>query len=192
MSQESALHSQHQNHSGYEIERCFRQSDLLSLATRLDAELAGCHGVDLDPGANWAVVSGELNLSHDAVSTPRTARCRFHLRPDWRRQLPLVQCCEPWVRNDWNWHAGEGGLLCYILDEQWRDVVGEVLNQEGIAAASGFAACVCLRNVRWLLYRHYIGRITKMAGWPTTWPAWPHGEAGRRDYLRRTKTAEMK
>lgn len=190
MSQELALPSQDPNHIGAEIERSLRQSDLLSLATRLNAELDGCHGIDLDRAANWAVVSGMLNLSHDEIKTPKIARCEFRLAPDWQSQLPVVRCRESWVRNDWNWHAGNGGTLCYILDDQWRDLVSEIANCEGIAAAGHFAACLCSRNVRWLLYRHYIASVTKMIEWPKDWPAWPHGEIARRDYLRETGRAE--
>lgn len=190
MSQESALPSRLPSPIGDEIERCFRQSDLLSLATRLDAELSGCHGIELDRAANWAVASGTLNLSHDEITTRKTARCEIQLVPDWKSQLPVVRCREVWVRNDWNWHAGNGGVLCYVLDEQWRDFVGEVLDRDGAMAASLFAACLCLRNVRWLLYRHYIASITKLVEWPKDWPAWPHGDIGHKDYLRETRRVE--
>jgi len=109
--------------------------------------------------------------------------CKFALSPGWKTKPPVVHCRELWVRSDWDWHAGEEGLLCYILDEQWKDLVGTVIVQEGNVAAARYAASLCLRNVRWLLYRHYIGNITKMIMWPRDWPAWPHGESARREYF---------
>jgi len=132
----------------------------------------------------WAAVSGVLNLSHDEIRTNKRAQCKFELLPEWKTKPPVVHCREPWVRADWDWHAGTGGVLCYILDEQWKDLVGTVMTQEGNVAAARYAAILCLRNVCWLLYRHYIGNITKMTMWPRDWPAWPHGEPARREYFR--------
>jgi hypothetical protein len=125
-----------------------------------------------------------LNLSHDDVRTFKRARCGFKFTPEWQTIPPGVQCSESWVRKDWNWHAGDRGVLCYILDEQWKDHVGQVMAEEGIVAAARYAAILCLRNVRWLLYRHYISSITNTALWPKDWPAWPHGEPARAEYLR--------
>jgi hypothetical protein len=184
---ESALLSRRQDHIGNEIERCFRQSDLLSFATLLDAELEGCHGIDLDSSAWWAVVSGVLNLSHDEFPTQKSARCSFWISPAWKTNPPVVHCHESWMRDDWNWHAGPGGKLCYILGDQWRDLVGNVAVQEGNVAAARYASSLCLRNVRWLTYRHYIGNITRITLWPRGWPAWPHGDAAHREYLRTAK-----
>src|SRR5208282_1723003 len=163
---------------------CFRQSDLLSLATLLDAELEGCHGIHIDRGATWACVSGFLNLSHDEIRTTKRAHCRFLLSPKWHTALPVVHCRESWMRNDWNWHAGFGGELCYILGDQWRDLVGTVAAQEGDFATALYASSLCLRNVRWLIYRHYIGNIARIIQWPKEWPAWPHGDAAHSEYLR--------
>jgi len=152
--------------------------------------MSGCHGINLDQGAEWAKVSGMLNLSHDEIKTHKMAHCKIHVFPDWKSQQPIVWCLEPWIRHDWNWHAGAGGLLCYVLGEQWTDFVGGVLKCEGAEAATRYATDLCLRNVRWLLYRHYIGHVTKMKIWPKDWPAWPHGDAGRREYLRSTKNGD--
>ena len=180
----SAPLSPHPAPIGDEIARCFRQSDLLSIATRLDAEVVGNHGIHLDRDARWAVVTGMLNLSHDDVKTAKRAHCKITFGPEWRLQLPVVHCREPWIRHDWDWHAGKGGLLCYILDEQWKDCVGLVFEQEGNAAAALYAASLCVRNVRWLLYRHHIAHVTGIKKWPMEWPAWPHGDTGRREYFR--------
>lgn len=81
-------------------------------------------------------------------------------------------------------------MLCYILDDQWKDHVGQVVTDAGIAVAARYAATLCLRNVRWLLYRHYISSITKTASWPNGWPAWPHGEPARMEYLRSKNSAK--
>ncbi len=70
----------------------------------------------------WAAVSGVLNLSHDEIRTNKKAQCKFELSPEWKTKPPVVHCRESWVRADWDWHAGVGGVLCYILDEQWKEV----------------------------------------------------------------------
>jgi hypothetical protein len=171
-----------QDRIGDEIQRCFRQSDLLAVATRFDAEMHGCHGINLDSHALWAEVSGTLNLSHDETNTHKIARCRIRVSPNWNSESPIVRCCEAWVHRDWDWHAGAGGLLCYIIDEQWADSVGKVLADEGADAAARYAVGLCLRNVRWLLYRHYVASITRMTVWPKQWKAWSHGDVGLREY----------
>jgi hypothetical protein len=162
------------------------------LASLLDAGLESRQGIHLDGSANWAVVVGRLNLSHDQTVSTQSARCEFKVLPDWRSNPPLVWCREPWVRNDWNWHAGAGGILCYVLDREWQDSVTLVFEKEGPLAASHYASSFCLRNVRWLLYRHYIGYITKMPDWPAEWKARPHGEAGYKDYLKQLRATKSR
>ena len=83
-------------------------------------------GFNLDPDARWAKVTGLLNLSHDDVTTAKHARCRFALTPEWKSTPPVVWCLEDWVRRDIDWHAGVGGIICYVLDEQWCDLVSQV------------------------------------------------------------------
>jgi hypothetical protein len=76
-----------------------------------------------------------------------------------------------------DWHAGVGNTrdeLCYVLDEEWHGQIAKVSAEEGEAAALRYAGAFCLRNVRWLLYRHYIGHVTQMEDWPKDWPARPH------------------
>jgi hypothetical protein len=98
----------------------------------------------------------------------------------------MIRCLERWVRPELDWHAGPDGTLCYVLDDEWRDrmhKVSEHLRDE----LADYAVEYCLRNTRWLLYRHYVGFLTKILEWPSAWPAWQHGEAGRRQYRRETQ-----
>lgn len=169
------------NPTGDEIERCFRQSDLLSFGVGLADHLDGS-GFNLDPDARWAKVTGLLNLSHDAVTTAKQARCRFALTPEWKSAPPTVWCLDDWVRCEIDWHAGVGGIICYVLDEQWCDLVLQAQRDGGDQAATRYAISLCLRNVRWLLYRHHIAHVTRIRTWPGEWPAWPHGSAGRKEY----------
>lgn len=113
-----------------------------------------------------------------------TALCQITIVPDWTRILPEVYCSEPWVRSGQDWHAFNGDL-CYVFDDEWRDLVSLVRSDEGNLAAARYAANLCLRNVRWLLYRHHIAAITKLANWPADWPGWPHSHAqAHRKYWR--------
>lgn len=165
-------------------ERCFRFSDLLSFGDRLNGELEGCHGISVTPNATSAEVIGMLNLSHDDVRTHQRASIKAVLTPDWKEKPPSVYCREDWVRADWDWHSGRDGLLCYVIPEEWRDLVLETERCDGAIAAVQFAVSLCLRNVRWLLYRQFIAHIGGLVRWPKEWPAWPHGDAGRLAYLR--------
>lgn len=171
---------------GDEIERCFRRSNLLSFGVGLADHLER-PGVHLDQDARWVKVMGLLNLSHDDVTTTKQVRCRFELIPEWRSEPPAVWCLEDWVRCDVDWHAGRGGILCYVLDEQWRDVVSKVQMGGDNYAATRYAVSLCLRNVRWLLYRHYIAHVTRLRTWPGEWQAWSHGAPGRMEYRSQRK-----
>jgi hypothetical protein len=168
---------------GLEIERCFRQSNLLWLATCLDDNFLGLHGIGLHKEARQAVVRGLVNLSHDEVKTVKSAKCEIKVYPEWWRQIPEVRCGDPWVRSDIDWHAWNG-WLCFMLQDEWTDCVTRVYGDGEIRDAARYAAQLCLRNVRWLLYRHYIGQVLKMQQWPKEWPARPHDEAGRLEYRR--------
>jgi len=162
--------------TGGDIEKCFRKSNLLMLASLLASNLKSSE-MYLDPAAEWADVSGFLNLSHDEITTSKSARCLIKLSPEWSLFPPRVWCLEPWVRFEPDWHAGVGtnkDQLCYVLAQEWCDLVAKVWIDEGPAAALAYAAGFCLRNIQWLLYRHYIGHITQMSIWPTDWPSRPH------------------
>jgi hypothetical protein len=166
------------------IGRSFRFSDLLSLASVLDSEFLGCHGIGIDADATSAVVSGDINLSHDDVKTTITARCEIRVFPDWTSILPEVLCSESWVRSGADWHAGDG-YLCYVFDDEWQDLVSFVRSEEGQVPAATYAANLCLRNTRWLLYKHHIASITNMTKWPANWPGRPHSpQEARKQYLR--------
>jgi len=157
----------------------------LTLATCLNDELRGCHGIDMKREAQFAVIRGSLNLSHDNVVTVKSAWCEFLVRPNWRACVPAVRCLDPWVRSDPDWHAF-GGALCFVLDDEWRDCVTRVYEQEGPRLGASYATQLCVRNVRWLLYRHFISHTLRIDKWPTEWPARPHAEAGRKQYLMET------
>jgi hypothetical protein len=175
----------HHDPIGGEIERCFRQNNILTLATLLCSELGTSHGVNIEPSARWAEVSGILNLSHDNISTPALARCKFKIGSSWVAAPPRVKCLEPWVRLEADWHAGIGincDEICYVLDEEWRDAVSKVYTEQGIASAARYAAEFCLQNVKWLLYRHYIGFVAKTKSWPKDWPGRPHGDEAYKQY----------
>lgn len=166
------------------IGRSFRFSDLLSLASQLNSEFLGCHGIEIDADARYAVVSGEINLSHDDVTTTITARCEILIVPAWTLVLPEVHCSESWVRSGPDWHAWSG-CLCYVFDDEWRDLVTCVRSEEGQIPAAVYAANLCLRNTRWLLYRHHIASITNLQKWPRSWPGRPHSrEEARKEYMK--------
>jgi hypothetical protein len=156
------------------------------LASCLDDNLHGTHGIELHKNAEKAVVRGLVNLSHDDVKTVKSAKCEITIAPDWWRQMPAVYCPDPWVRSDIDWHAWKG-CLCFMLGDEWTDCVTHVYQDGDLREAARYAARLCLRNVRWLLYRHYIGHAMKIQEWPKEWPARPHAEAGRLEYHRQIR-----
>lgn len=178
------MFSQLQDPTGDRIQACFQTSALLNLGMLLKEELVENHGTVLNKSAGTMEVTGKLSLAHDDFKTHKSARCRIKVTPDWSVQPPKVWCVESWVRHDWDWHAGDGGRLCYVIDEQWGDLVGSVFDQQGQLAAARYAVALCLRNVRWLLYRHYIASVMNIKVWPEDWKAWSHGDKGIREYLR--------
>lgn len=166
------------------MSRTFRQSDLWAFSTALvnysfdDAKY--CWQGD----SLWARAEGRLNLSHDNVITDRGARCQWRILPNWREVPPLAFCLKTWVKRDIDWHGGTGGWLCYVLDNEWRDEIASVEHKEGAVAAMSYAVQYATRNLRWLLYRHFMASVTGITEWPAEWNQWAHSEAGRREYER--------
>jgi hypothetical protein len=136
----------------------------------------------------WARVEGRLCLAHDDVITDRNAHCRLMISPQWRTVPPSAFCLEPWAKSHMDWHAGSGGWLCYVLDNEWRDHIAAVEQNEGNKAAMIYAVQYCIRNLRWLLYRHFMASVIGISEWPKDWPQWSHAEAGRREYEQTKRT----
>lgn len=93
---------------------------------------------------------------------------------------PLVRCMEPWMKWEVDWHNLL--WLCWVLDLEWRDAMNwrgkppRTILDEGLA---------WLRDaVTRLLSQHYLAHLELQDKWSSDWPAWSHGNAGRKEYLR--------
>lgn len=167
------------------FEEAFRQSDLLNLATCIESHHARSSGIRLSPDKSAATLAGTVTLSHDGIGANTEATCWYFLHHDWVNVPPVVRCREPWVRKgDPDWHVSKEGVLCYDLDLRWQREVGTVMSEEGMRAASAFAAAWCVHHSKWLLLRHRFAYENNIRSWPKDWPAWKHGEQGRREYRR--------
>jgi len=160
----------------------FKWSNLLNLADKINSKVSSPLGIKIDETTWAAEIRAFLNLSHDGIVTGIEAHCVITAYDDWISFMPDVKCGEHWVKHEIDWHVGPDGSLCYDLDLRWQDKVGHVLNQDGIKAASNFAAEWCLHHSRVLLWRHYYAYANNIEKWPADWPAWGHGEKGRKEY----------
>lgn len=102
-----------------------------------------------------------------------------------KRDPPSVWCLEKWMRNDPNWHNSNQTGMCWVLNDEWRDVMG----CQGKSWKS-----VVDDGVRWLvnnstnlISRHHLGDLEGIDDWPEEWEAWGHNEEGPRQYERSKK-----
>jgi hypothetical protein len=144
-----------------------------------------------------ATVTGTLNLTHSDGSTTVAAHCSIRVSPAWRKKAPILRCSDKWIRGrersepNPSWHVNSDGTLCYMLDNEWADVLAEVEELHGVSAALATAAGYAINSVRWLLYRHLQGYRRKLVSWDPQWPQWPHYADGiwayHREKLRNRK-----
>jgi hypothetical protein len=154
-----------------------------NLALRIHEQLVVREFLIQDQNKLSIVVKGRLGLSHDDIATPTTAHCTFIVDREWLATPPQVICAENWViKGQPDWHVSRGGTLCFELDVNWRDLVGQVSEESGLGVAAEFATGWCLNSARWLLYRHSLASQLGLKKWPRSWPYWSHGEMGRREY----------
>lgn len=137
-----------------------------------------------------ATVSGTLNLTHSDGSTTVAANCSIRVYPAWRKRAPVLRCSDKWVRGrersetNPSWHVNSDGTLCYMLDDEWADVLAEVEDLHGLSATLATAAGYAINSARWLLYRHLQGYRRKLVSWDPQWPQWPHYADGVWAYRR--------
>lgn len=129
-------------------------------------------------------VKGMLNLSHGKIVTTVNAKVSIAIPCDWVKLPPKVRCQEPWVKIGMDWHVYSDRSLCWILSDEWRDVLEIQTLRLQLQEFEFFAAGWCMNNSKDLIYKHYLAEKLELKQWHPDWPAWRHGQAGRADYSR--------
>jgi hypothetical protein len=125
---------------------------------------------------DWTVV-GKLSLLPESKAK---ATCIIRVTTNWMTVPPTVYCSDPWVRRERDWHSGAEGILCYVLDHEWRDRIRDLTTRHDAEGIASYGAEYLIRNTRWLLQRHMIGEQQNLTLW--TWGGWGHGLEGPREY----------
>lgn len=129
-------------------------------------------------------LTGELHLSHGRIETSLTAYIEIIVWRDWLSRPPRVVCKENWMRMGDEWHVYEDYSLCWVLDDQWRDILTGYLKTLRNEEVELIASTWCLTNAKDLIYKHHLAKRLGLKSWPKEWIAWRHGDQGKRDYLR--------
>lgn len=113
------------------------------------------------------------------------ARIEIRVDSDFDRVIDLrpdVWCREPWMRSDKDWHNDRNGGMCWVLDKEWRDILGGKQRHPNDLVRN--AVNWLLNNVQSLVSRHYYADLMKLNDWPKEWDAWEHYGAGVEQYER--------
>lgn len=160
----------------------FGRSPAFHLAIKMRSDLQCLKAPPL--GDKDIQLTGKLNLSHGRIETSLSACLEITVWEDWFNQPPKVVCKESWMRIGEDWHVYEDYSLCWVLDDQWRDVLAGYMQTLRNDEVELIASTWCLTNVKDLIYKHRVAQRQRLKSWPTEWIAWRHGDQGRRDYLR--------
>lgn len=138
------------------------------------------HGVVVSLGRSHFLVRGTLDAG--AV----LAKIEIQVSEDlhWIIQTPpRVWCREPWMRSEPDWHNDREGGMCWVLENEWRDVLSGDGRQpcDLIDVATGWL----FHNVKSLVSRHHYGNLVRLNAWPKEWDAWAHYDNGAKQYERR-------
>src|ERR1017187_9251546 len=139
---------------GQNMPRSFQWALAQNFAYRLCPAFRGFPEVINDRDNCRITVKGKLNLGSNEMPTKATAQCCFIIDDLWMEKPPAVACMESWIHIGKDWHAFDGGWLCWEYDEYWRDSLKAVISEVTHGHASEFGSIWLLRSVRNLLNRH--------------------------------------
>lgn len=137
------------------------------------------HGVVETPDLSHFLVRGTLDVG--AV----LARIEIHVCQNFAmviRKPPRVWCGEPWMRDGADWHNDRFGGMCWVLEDEWRDVLDGDGKQPRDQTVIG--TTWLMNNVRSLVSRHYYAHLMRLKDWPKAWDAWAHYDKGAKQYER--------
>jgi hypothetical protein len=136
-------------------------------------------GVVRTPDASHFLVSGALDIGAVIARIEIRVSKSFE---DVLRKPPRVWCREPWMRSESDWHNDDVRGMCWVLDNEWRDVLSPEGRQERDLVAAGTEWLI--DSVRSLASRHYYAHRVGLTAWPKEWVAWGHNSAGVLEYER--------
>ena len=135
---------------------------------------------------HWSLV-GKLSLQ--PISKLK-ATCVISLSTGWTTTPPVVYCTNPWVTRDREWHVGDSGNLCYVLDAEWRDRIRDVASRHEMDGVAAYAAEYLMRNTQWLMQRHIVGHQQNIKEW--SWAGWGHDQKGQAEYAAEQRLLKRK
>jgi len=155
--------------------------EALSLACRLQRAFSESDNISLAPW--WVVVRGSLDLAHeDLPETGVAGPLSVYIPADWAINPPHCFSEAVWLRRDIDWHVGADGQLCWVLPDEWAARNSEVLGHGGISVLKRYSSFWLLRNVKYLLTCHHVGRELGLVKWPASWPQYAHFQRGRMQF----------
>jgi hypothetical protein len=139
-------------------------------------------------GSPYYRVTGKLDAP--AVRAP----IEIHVCWDFEQVVrwpPRVFCRESWMREDVEWHNDRETGMCWVLENEWRDILGPQGRWPGDIVRIG--NMWLLNNVKSLISRHHYAHLAGLKHWLKEWDAWPHYDKGVQQYEReRQRTPEPK
>jgi hypothetical protein len=122
-------------------------------------------------------LTGKLSLLPESKTK---ANCTVVFSTDWMTTPPTIFCHDVWLRKERDWHVNEGGDLCYVLKDEWRKCLKDVASRNDIVGVVDYARGYLVRNLRWLLQRHWQGYREIIKKWK--WDQWSHGWDGVQEF----------
>lgn len=124
----------------------------------------------LDAGATLALIEMQVSKDFERVV----------------RKPPRVWCKESWMRDGADWHNDRESGMCWVLEDEWRDVFSVSGRQPRDIVNVG--TIWLMNNVQSLVSRHHYAHLMRLNDWPKEWDAWGHYDNGVKQYERANRS----
>jgi hypothetical protein len=122
-------------------------------------------------------VSGRLDIGSCFVGITVCVPISFN---ELKRNPPRVVCKEPWMKDGAEWHNSRSNGLCWVLANQWVDVMG--WTGKSVTSIIDEGVKWLINDVTNLISRHYFAHCENLTSWPPEWDAWAHYGEGVKEY----------
>ena len=133
------------------------------------------------------LVYGEIPLNLPECPNEWDAQIAVQIGKNWFQQRPKVTCLNDWLKIDIDWHVFEDRSLCWVYSREWRENLRRLRGKTTNKNVCAHALAWMMRNTKFLLSCHMVGRSFGVTEWQPEWPQYSHGDDALPEYLENEK-----